>query len=103
MNPQLSAVIIDADPTNRQELAKFLTSFGVTLAAQYPTLDSLIPILSRSDAPHVDYLSPAAALASNTFCVGTYLATNFRRNSANVPSPMAARASSITFTNMRVL
>ena len=40
MNVQLNAVIIDADPVNRQELANFLTSFGVSLAAQYPTLES---------------------------------------------------------------
>src|SRR5947207_899874 len=53
MNSQLSSVIIDSDPANRQELAKFLTSFGVTLTAQYPTLESLAPILSRSDAPQL--------------------------------------------------
>ena len=53
MNVHLNAVIIDADPVNRQELAKFLTAFGVTLAAQYPTLDSLASILSRSDAPQL--------------------------------------------------
>ena len=53
MNVQLNAVIIDADPVNRQELATFLTSFGVSLAAQYPTLESLPALLARSDAPQL--------------------------------------------------
>jgi pilus assembly protein CpaE len=53
MNSHLSSVIIDSDPANRQELAKFLASFGVSLTAQYPTLDSLAPILTRADAPQL--------------------------------------------------
>jgi pilus assembly protein CpaE len=53
MNSHLTAVIIDADPVNRQELATFLASFGVTVTAQFPALDALPTLLTRSDAPQL--------------------------------------------------
>src|ERR1700722_15581152 len=49
----LSCAIIDADPTNRQELVGFLSRFGVQCAAQLPTPESLQSLLSRSDAPQL--------------------------------------------------
>jgi pilus assembly protein CpaE len=53
MSVQLSAVIIDADPVTRQELATFLTSFGVSVVAQYPAMDALPGLLSRGDSPQL--------------------------------------------------
>jgi pilus assembly protein CpaE len=50
---QLNAVIIDSDDTNRQELAHFLTGFGVNLIGQYPTPDALAAMLGRADAPQL--------------------------------------------------
>ena len=51
MYVQLNSVIVDGDATNRQELANFLTTFGVNVVAQYPTLDGLTTVLNRADAP----------------------------------------------------
>jgi pilus assembly protein CpaE len=53
MYVQLNAAIIDADAGNRGELANFLATFGVHLVAQYPSCDSLMNLLSRSDAPQL--------------------------------------------------
>src|SRR6476661_5553664 len=50
---QLNAVIIDSDDTNRQELAHFLTGFGVNLIGQYQTPDPLAAMLGRADAPQL--------------------------------------------------
>jgi len=63
MNVHLSAVIIDADANNRQELGKFLATYGVNLLAQYPNVDALPSILARSDAPQMAIvnLDPNAA------------------------------------------
>ena len=53
MYVQLNAAIIDSDPTNRQELANFLGSFGVHLIAQFATTEALTGLLQRSDAPQL--------------------------------------------------
>src|SRR5204863_32253 len=53
MYVQLSAVIIDADSTNRQELANFLTGFGLSLVAQLPSTEQLPSLLGRPDSPQV--------------------------------------------------
>src|SRR5688500_19875458 len=53
MYVQLSSVIIDGDATNRQELANFLSTFGVNVTAQYPSLEGLGPVLARADAPQL--------------------------------------------------
>lgn len=50
---QLNAVIIDSDDTNRQELAHFLTGFGVNLVGQYATPEPLAALLGRADAPQL--------------------------------------------------
>src|SRR5437762_3386316 len=68
MNVQLNAVIIDADPVNRQELATFLTSFGVNLAAHMyglgkrATIIHLIPTIGGCGSTTVA-CNVAAALA----------------------------------------
>jgi pilus assembly protein CpaE len=53
MYVQLNSVIIDSDTNNRQELANFLTSFGVNVVGQFPTSDTLPALLGRSDAPQL--------------------------------------------------
>jgi pilus assembly protein CpaE len=53
MYVQLNAAIIDADATNRQELANFLATFGVHLVAQFPNCESLTGLLGRGDAPQL--------------------------------------------------
>ena len=53
MHVQLNCVIVDADPTNRQEMAGFLTTFGLNVVAQVPNVDSLPAMLSRNDAPQM--------------------------------------------------
>ena len=49
----LNCVIIDADATNRQELALFLGRFGVNVTSQLPGVDNLPGLLNRSDAPQL--------------------------------------------------
>ena len=53
MYVQLNSVIVDADTSNRQELATFLGQFGVHPMAQLATADGLASVLSRSDAPQL--------------------------------------------------
>lgn len=53
MHVQLNCVIVDANDTNRQEMAGFLTTFGVTVVAQLPTVDGLEAIISKPDAPQM--------------------------------------------------
>lgn len=53
MYVQMNCVIVDADATNRQELANFMGQFGITLMAQLPSMETLPALLSRSDAPQL--------------------------------------------------
>jgi pilus assembly protein CpaE len=53
MYVQLNAAIVDADAANRQELANFLSTFGVHLIAQFGNCDPLMSLLGRSDAPQL--------------------------------------------------
>lgn len=53
MYVQLNCVIVDSDPSNRQELANFLGQFGMNLIGQFPTCETLPALLSREDAPHL--------------------------------------------------
>jgi pilus assembly protein CpaE len=50
---QLNSVIVDADATNRQEMANFLGQFGVSVMSQLPSLEMLPAMLSRSDSPQL--------------------------------------------------
>lgn len=50
---QMNSVIVDADATNRQELANFLGQFGITVMSQLPSLEMLPAMLSRSDGPQL--------------------------------------------------
>ncbi|HZL35428.1 MAG TPA: AAA family ATPase [Tepidisphaeraceae bacterium] len=49
----LNCVIIDSDPSNRQELAVFLARFGVQVVAQLAGIESLPGMLNRADAPQL--------------------------------------------------
>lgn len=53
MYVSLSCVIVDANNTNRQEMANFLTSMGVNVVAQAPGVDGLKPMLGQADAPQL--------------------------------------------------
>ena len=53
MYAQLTSIIVDADSGNRQEMAGFLSHFGVNVVAQFPTAETLPAHLSRTDAPQV--------------------------------------------------
>lgn len=53
MHFQLSCAIIDPDTDNRQELAQFLSRFGIDVIAQSPNCDGLIQLLARQDAPQL--------------------------------------------------
>jgi pilus assembly protein CpaE len=53
MYVQLNCVIIDGDATNRQEMANFLSTFGVNVVGQIPTADGLHGLLARSDPPQL--------------------------------------------------
>jgi pilus assembly protein CpaE len=49
----LTCAIVDADATNRQELAGFLTRLGVQPMALLPGVDVLAPLLTKTDAPQL--------------------------------------------------
>jgi pilus assembly protein CpaE len=53
MYVQLNSVIVDADTTNRQELAGFLGQFGVNPIAQLSSVEGLAALLGRGDAPQL--------------------------------------------------
>lgn len=53
MYVQLNAAIVDADAGNRQELASFLTTFGVNVMAQFTTADQVAGVLGRTDSPQL--------------------------------------------------
>jgi pilus assembly protein CpaE len=53
MQIQLNNVIVDADTSNRQELAAFLGQFGVQTIAQMGGPEGLPALLGRSDAPQL--------------------------------------------------
>jgi len=53
MYVQLNCAIIDADPTNLQELTTFLGQFGVNVVAAAATPDGLPSLLGKQDAPQL--------------------------------------------------
>lgn len=53
MHVQLNCVIVDADDVNRQEMAGFLTTFGLNVSAQLASAEQLEQLLSRGDAPQL--------------------------------------------------
>src|SRR4051794_40824721 len=53
MYVQLNSVIVDADTTNRNELAVFLGQFGINPIAQLATVEGLPALLTRPDVPQL--------------------------------------------------
>jgi pilus assembly protein CpaE len=53
MYVQLNCAIVDPDEANRQELAAFLTQYGVSIVAQAAGVEGLAGVLDRSDAPQL--------------------------------------------------
>ena len=53
MYVQLNSIIVDGDAANRQELANFLSGFGVNVLAQSASMEGLSAALSRPDAPQL--------------------------------------------------
>src|SRR5215212_4411803 len=53
MYVQLNCIIVDADTTNRQELATFLGQFGVTAMAQLDKVEGLPALLNKPDVPQL--------------------------------------------------
>jgi pilus assembly protein CpaE len=51
MHVQMNCVIVDADNTNREELAAFLVRFGAMPVAQFPNVEPLAGVLGRPDGP----------------------------------------------------
>jgi pilus assembly protein CpaE len=50
---QLNSAIVDADNNNRQELANFLSQFGMQVVNQSATPEALPALLGRQDAPQL--------------------------------------------------
>jgi pilus assembly protein CpaE len=51
MYVQMNCVIVDADNTNREELAAFLVRFGALPVAQFPNVEPLAGVLGKPDGP----------------------------------------------------
>lgn len=51
MYVQMNCVIVDADNTNREELASFLVRFGALPVAQFPNVEPLAGVLGKPDGP----------------------------------------------------
>jgi pilus assembly protein CpaE len=47
----MNCVIVDADNTNREELATFLVRFGALPVAQFPNVEPLVQTLGKPDGP----------------------------------------------------
>lgn len=54
---QLNCVVVDADAGNRNEMAGFLSRYGVTLAGQFAAGDALAATLGRSEPPQLVILN----------------------------------------------
>jgi pilus assembly protein CpaE len=53
MYTHLNCIVVDADPTNRAELASFLSQYGANVSAQLNSTETLPGMLSRADAPQL--------------------------------------------------
>jgi pilus assembly protein CpaE len=51
MHVQMNCVIVDADNTNREELAAFLVRFGALPVAHFPNVEPLAGVLGKPDGP----------------------------------------------------
>ena len=53
MHVQLNCIIVDADDNNRNEMAGFMTTFGLNVLAALPDTSQLETLLARPDAPQM--------------------------------------------------
>src|SRR6478736_894167 len=51
MYVQMNCVVVDQDANNRQELAAFLSRFGIPVTAQLGSVEGLPSLLARPDGP----------------------------------------------------
>src|SRR5215204_3368247 len=71
MYVQINSVIVDADTTNRQELATFLGQFGVITGAQLDKVEALQALLERPDAPQLVIVNLDPEAHENLKRIGT--------------------------------
>jgi pilus assembly protein CpaE len=78
---QLNCVIVDADSTNRQELASFLGDHGATMTAVLPALDALPALLRQPEPLHLVLVNldpnPAQAMQDVGPLIREFPATSF--------------------------
>src|SRR4051812_82193 len=67
---QLNSVIIDSDPANRQELANFLSTFGVNIVGQFSTVENIPQLLTRADAPQLVIINLDPGASDNLRKIG---------------------------------
>ena len=76
MHVQMNCVIVDADNTNRDELAAFLTRFGALPVALLPNVDGIAAILGRPDGPQLAIINldpnPGDTLKRSRRCPGSF-------------------------------
>ena len=77
---QLNSVIVDADVTNRQEMAGFLGNYGVSVVAQFGDTDQLAAAMARIGALHlvIVNLDPTVAMVSSKPCTAALSAGHSR-------------------------
>jgi pilus assembly protein CpaE len=96
MHVQMNCVIVDADNTNREELAAFLVRFGAMPVAQFPTVDPLAGVLGRPDGPLLAIINldpnPAEALKKIATLPRQFPAVNFFLMSQTIDSGLLMEA-----------
>ena len=81
MYVQMKCVIVDADNTNREELATFLVRFGALPVAQFPNVEPLAQLLGKPDGPLLAIINldpnPGETLKKITALPRQFPAVNF--------------------------
>ena len=98
---QLSAIVVDADLTNREELSAYLRARGVSLAGVAGSADELRALLQRTEAPQVVLFTldpdPAAALEAAEGLPRNYPQTAFFAMSQLLDPSLLMRVMSVGF------
>jgi len=96
MHVQMNCVIVDADNTNRDELAGFLTRFGALPVALLPSVDGIAGILGRPDGPQLAIINldpnPGDTLKKIATLPRQFPAVNFFLMSQTVDSNLLMEA-----------
>jgi pilus assembly protein CpaE len=92
----MNCVIVDADNTNRDELAGFLTRFGALPVALLPSVDGIAGILGRPDGPQLAIINldpnPGDTLKKIATLPRQFPAVNFFLMSQTVDSNLLMEA-----------